>query len=413
MPRSWRNSGRPGKISSLRFLQTMHISMMNSAPVQLFRAFLRLGTTAFGGPATVAYIRELAVHKKAWLNEESFRRGVAVAQAIPGATAMQAAAYVGLRTAGPAGALAAFLGFGFPTFVFMTALSIAYARVHDISAVVSAFRGLHLIVVALAANAAVRFGRSGIRNRQDVLLGLAAAAFMVLGGSPIAAILFCALAGALLFRSPEGRPNPEPRAGSRNPGRNPLSTPALLLGLSAAALALLFFTDRKLFDLAAVMLKVDLFAFGGGYASVPLMLNQVVSVHHWLDGPTFMDGIALGQVTPGPIVITATFVGYLLHGLPGAVVGTVSVFTPSFIILTLVVPYFDRMQSNPFVRGALHGALISFVGLLAAVTVRFATAVSWTVPAALLCAAAFIALWKKIDILWVVLVGGAAAMLLF
>ena len=130
---------------------------------KLFLAFLRLGLTAFGGPAMVAYIRELAVRKKGWLTEESFRHGVAVCQSIPGATAMQVAAYVGLRAGGTFGAVATYVGFGFPAFLLMVALAALYDRVHDLAAVVSAFKGLQVIVVALVANATVSFGHSTIK----------------------------------------------------------------------------------------------------------------------------------------------------------------------------------------------------------------------------------------------------------
>jgi chromate transporter len=157
------------------------------------------------------------------------------------------------------------------------------------------------------------------------------------------------------------------------------------------------------------MTKVDVFAFGGGFASVPVMLHQVVDVRHWMESRAFMDGIALGQVTPGPIVITATFVGYQLAGLAGALVGTVAVFTPSFLMVLITVLYFDQLQRSLLFRRALRGILASFVGLLLAVTVQFGIAVSWTAPSILLAVAAFAALWFKIDILWVVLVGAVVA----
>jgi chromate transporter len=166
---------------------------------------------------------------------------------------------------------------------------------------------------------------------------------------------------------------------------------------------------RRLFDLAALMIKVDVFAFGGGFASVPVTLHQVVDVRHWMDSRTFMDGIALGQVTPGPIIITATILGYQVAGLAGALVGTVAVFSPSFLMVLITVPYFDRLQHSVLFRRALRGILASFVGLLLAVTVQFAIAASWTVPGILLFIAAFAALWLKIDILWVVLVGAGVS----
>jgi chromate transporter len=179
--------------------------------------------------------------------------------------------------------------------------------------------------------------------------------------------------------------------------------------LVGGAVGAMFFLDRRLFDLATIMLRIDLFAFGGGFASVPLMLHEIVDVRGWLDSKTFMDGIALGQVTPGPIVITATFVGYQIAGVLGAVVGTISIFTPSFLMVLVTVPYFDRLQHSLLFRRALRGILASFVGLLVAVAINFGLAVSWTVPGAILTLAALAALRLKVDVLWVVLAGASIA----
>lgn len=380
-------------------------------PAGIFLAFLRLGLTAFGGPAMVAYIRDLAVKKRRWLSDESFHHGVGVCQSIPGATAMQAAAYVGLRARGPLGAAAAYVGFGLPAFVLMVAMSAVYLRAHDVAAVVALFKGLQVIVVALVANATLGFGRSSVKGWQDGLLAVGAAAILIRGGNPVLAIVASAALGLVLYReSKEGAG--EGAASERGGLLGNLAAPLILLLGVTGGLLVLHFLDHKLFDLSALMLKVDLFAFGGGYASVPLMFHEVTGVRHWMDSKTFMDGIALGQVTPGPIVITATFVGYLIAGLPGALVGTVAVFSPSLIILTAVVPYFDRFRSNVLFQRGLRGALASFVGLLLAVTVRFSLAIHWNVPEALLTVAAFTALRLKVDILWVVLAGAALSALL-
>jgi chromate transporter len=378
---------------------------------KLFFAFLRLGVTAFGGPAMVVYIRDLAVTKKQWLSDDSFKDGVALCQTIPGATAMQASAYAGLRAGGSLGAVAAYVGFGLPSFLLMVFLSALYGKTHDLPAVVSLFTGLQVIVVALVANATINFGRRSIKKWQDVLLGLGSAGFLVVGGSPIIAIIASALLGLVLYVKLDLT-----KAAHKTSLQGNLwdmMRPAIIMiALLVLCLAVLFFRERRLFDLATLMLKVDLFAFGGGYASVPLMLHEVVGVHHWMDSRVLMDGIALGQVTPGPIVITATFVGYLLAGIPGAIVGTASVFTPSLIILTMVVPYFDRLQHNPAIQRGLRGALVSFVGLLLAVAVRFGLAAQWSVFSVIIAVAAFVALRLKADILWVVLAGGVISTLI-
>ncbi len=182
--------------------------------------------------------------------------------------------------------------------------------------------------------------------------------------------------------------------------------------LAGIILVGLFWWDRLLFGLATLMLKADLFAFGGGFASIPVMLHEVVDVRHWMAGATFMDGIALGQVTPGPIVITATFVGYQIAGLLGAIVGTAAMFLPSFVLVLITVPHFDRVQRSLWVRRALRGSLAAFVGLLLVVVIHFAGAISWGIPSLVLVGAAFAALWFKVDVLWVVLVGAGAAVVL-
>ncbi len=377
----------------------------------LFLAFLRLGLTAFGGPAMVAYIRVLAVEKNEWLTKESFRHGVAVCQSIPGATAMQVAAYVGLRAGGTFGAVATYVGFGIPAFLLMVALAALYERAHDLAAVVSAFKGLQIIVVALVANATVSFGRSTIKKLRDMLLCLGVAAFLAAHGSPIIAIIVSALLGMILYRK-EVVQQKNHISSSHGSLLKELRVPLFLTLTLAIGVLVLFFLDRQLFDLSAMMVKIDLFAFGGGYGSVPLMLHDVVGVKHWMDSKTFMDGIALGQVTPGPIVITATFVGYLIAGVPGALVGTISIFTPSLIILTAVVPYFDRLQSNAFFQRGLRGVLVSFVGLLLSVTVQFTLSIDWGIYQLLIVSLAFLALRLKVDILWVVLTGAVVSALI-
>jgi len=379
--------------------------------LKLFLAFLRLGLTAFGGPAMVAYIRDLAVTKNKWLSEESFQQGVAVCQSIPGATAMQAAAYVGLRAGGVFGAVAAYIGFGTPAFLLMVTLTVVYSKAYGMAPVISVFSGLQVIVIALVANATLSFGRSSIKVWQDILLVLGATAFLVSGGSPIWAIIASALLGIFLYRRMDLKLKNPAVVVRGNLWRN-LRAPLYIVLMVVAGLFVLYYTNRELFDLSTLMLKVDMFAFGGGYASVPLMLHDVVGVRHWMDSKTFMDGIALGQVTPGPIVITATFVGFLIAGLPGALVGTISIFTPSLVILTAVVPYFDRLQGNANFQRGLRGALISFVSLLLAVTVEFTYAIHWNLYQILIALVAFIALWRKVDILWVVLVGAAVSALI-
>jgi len=368
--------------------------------LHLFASFLRLGATAFGGPAMVAYIRKMAVEKKHWLDEPSVRDGVALCQTIPGATAMQMSAYVGLRARGVVGAAVGFVGFGLPAFLFMMILSALYAQTHTLPAVVSVFNGLQAVIIAIVASATLSFGSASIRNWRNVFNGMIAAVLFGLKINPIVVIILAALLGAILY-------DKQPLAPAENlPSKsNAPKSLFLLLLATGIGFGVLYFLDRRLFDLAALMFRIDLFAFGGGFASVPLMFHEVVQVRSWLDGPTLLSGIVLGQVTPGPIVMTSTFVGYLLKGPFGGLIATICVFLPSFMIVVGIVPYFDRLRSSPYFKKVITGILCSFVGLLLTVTIRFALDIPWDISRILLSGAAFIALILKVDILWVVLIG--------
>ena len=351
----------------------------------------------------------MAVKREGWLDEATFQDGVALCQTIPGATAMQTAAYVGFRVRGVPGALAAFTGFGLPAFLLMMALSAVYLRTKQAPSVVSVFHGLRAIVVAIVANAALTFGRSALKGwRHAAIAGVAVLLFWF-QISPLLVIVAAGVLGLLFLSGPGHASLLRPIGASAS--RGPATILYCLAGVAAVFL-LLFFVHRPLFQLAALMARIDLLAFGGGFASVPLMYHETVEVRHWLDSQTLLDGIALGQVTPGPIVITATFVGYAVQGVMGGIVSTIAVFTPSFLLVVGVTPYFDRLRSSPRVARAVSGILCSFVGLLLTVAIRFAVAVHWSLAQILLAVAAVALLVVKVDILWVVLGGLAVSILL-
>jgi chromate transporter len=358
----------------------------------------------------VAYIKEMAVDRHTWLDEETFNDGVAICQSVPGATAMQTAAYVGLRARGIGGALASFVGFGLPAFILMLILSSLYARYHEVPGIISLFNGLQVVVVAIVVNATYSFGKSTLKNFRDIFLAIAASVLLWIGVSPFIVILGAAFAG-IVFLSGKGI-IPASTVG-RETDSNSIKQLSVLLLILFLGLLMLYLIDVKLLNLAILMMRIDLFAFGGGFASIPLMLHEIVNVRGWMDSKTFMDGIALGQVTPGPIVITSTFVGYMLYGLPGAIIATVAIFTPSFLMVIAVTPVFDRLKASAYFTGATKGILASFVGLLFFVTVKFALAVPWDVVRTLLVCSVFVALNRKVNILYVVLTAAVFSLLIF
>ncbi len=379
-------------------------------PTRLFLSFLRLGSTSFGGPAMIAHIRDLSVKRNQWLMEETFKEGVVICQSMPGATAMQMAAYVGLRAGGLRGAISSFAGFGLPAFLLMLVLAAGYAGSSEMPPVVSLFQGLQVVVVAIVANATFTFGRDLVKRPGDLFIAPVSAALFWFGVSPFLVIVGAAIAGIVFFKDSALPPS----SGQNGDKTGQVPKPILIyIGLVCAGVAGLYFADRKLYHLATAMLRIDLFAFGGGFASLPLMFHEFVNVKGWLDGKTFMDGIALGQVTPGPIVITATFVGYMVHGFSGSLVATLAIFTPSFVIVVAATPFFDRLKNARYFSGATRGILASFVGLLFYMTIRFAVAVPWEPSKVLFGIAAVIALARKVNILYIVLIGSALSIVLF
>jgi len=349
----------------------------------------------------VAHIRELSTQRNQWLDENDFKNGVALCQSIPGATAIQTAAYVGLRVQGISGALAAYIGFGLPAFIFMLLLSVLYARFNNLPKIISLFNGLQVIVVAIIFNATYLFGKDIANNYKTILIALLAAISFWFGLSPFIVIIIAGILGMIFLKEFDSSNvvNSEKKETLWNAKQ--------IIGLLVAffiCFAGLYLLSSILFNLAVAMLKIDLFAFGGGFASLPLMLHEIVNNRGWLDSKNFMDGIALGQITPGPIIITATFVGYMVHGILGALVATIAIFTPSFFMVITVAPFFDRLKNSIYFMKAIDGIFASFVGLLLYVCIKFTIVVPWDIVRILLCLAALIALLRKVNILYIVLI---------
>ena len=261
--------------------------------------------------------------------------------------------------------------------------------------------------MAIVAYASFTFGKTWLKDWKGVLVALAAAVMFGFGVHPIGVILVACLFGLGFYHR---QTFPAAAASDRRDSYS-LKPLAWILLIAVLAFLLLYLFQRKFFDLAFLMTKVDLFAFGGGFSSVPLMFNEVVHVRAWMDSLTFLDGIALGQITPGPIVITATFIGYMQYGLMGGIIATVTIFLPSFLIIAGIVPYYDQLRSSPWFNRALRGILFSFVGLLLSVTIRFGINVPWDTIRILLAGGTFAALFFNVKLIYPVAAGIAVSLL--
>ncbi|WP_369681156.1 chromate efflux transporter [Maridesulfovibrio ferrireducens] len=363
----------------------------------IFITFLKLGLTAFGGPAMIPYIRKEVVDNKKWVSEEDFSAGTALAQLVPGATAMQVTAWAGLNTRGISGSFVAYLGFGLPAFVMICALSAAYISLDHIPAVESMFAGLKAVVTALIAHAAINFSIRYLSRNSAKVMALTVGCWLAFRGNPITILVIMCTLSALFFTDITGQPSKK-----HSQIKSGLKGPLFLTAGFLLFLAVLFLTENKFFPLAFTMAKVDLFAFGGGYVSLPIMLHEVVNNYHWMTQSVFMDGIALGQITPGPVVMTSAFIGYMLDGVLGAAVATISVFAPSFIMINLVAPFYDRLRSSALLQRALYGSLISLVGLMAAMAGQFLLTVKPQAGDIVILVTAFVLLRRGTNIILVV-----------
>jgi chromate transporter len=287
----------------------------------------------------------------------------------------------------------------------MLSLSAVYSQTHELPTFVAIFSGLQAVIVGVIANAAMTFGKASLKGWKDYVIAIVAAGLFGMRINPLFIIAASALLGMALNQGLQQKAPPS------RPTHSTLRPLGILLLLTAVVLGALLYLRPDLFQLSILMSKIDLIAFGGAFGSVPLMFHEIVEARHWMDASTFMNGIVLGQFTPGPIVITATFVGYLLHGLLGAIVASLGIFTPSFLILVGIAPWFDRLRAWHWFNRSIRGVLCSFVGLLLTVTIQFALNVNWGWPHIAIVIGTLAALFYKVDLLWVVLAGGAISAL--
>jgi chromate transporter len=377
--------------------------------------FLRIGATAYGGPAIVAEIRKVTVFEKGWLTEEEFAESLAFCQTLPGAIAVQTAAHVAWRLRGPMGALVATFTYVLPAFLLMLGLSAAYVATGSVAWVEAALQGLHAVVVAIILDSILSMLRPALRDWRGVLMAAMAALALVLKAGALVVLLGSALVAVPLFwgQPPpdgkgEGPANSPPRHGWR--GVAAILTAAALFALLVVSVGLL---DPRLPSLAVTMVKVDLLAFGGGYTAVALMHDQVVRVHPWLTNQQFLDGLVMGQITPGPVILTATFIGYQVAGVAGAFMATAAIFMPSWLLLALLAPQFARIRGLAWVFRMVRGLLAAFVAMLVWVLIQVGGDAVGDWRGLALGAAAFIALRFKIAPLWVVGGGIVASVILF
>ena len=377
----------------------------NPTPLgELALVFLRLGTTAFGGPAAhIALMRQEFVERRGWLTEAEFLDLVGASNLIPGPSSTEVAIHIGRQRAGWAGLLLAGLCFILPAALIATALAWAYVRFGGLPQAAGVFYGVKPVIIAVVAQALWMLGRTALKTRLLAAAGLAATLLAFLGVPPLP--LLFGTGAALGVR---GWLRDEPKRSVR---------PLLVLAAVAAVLIgvpllLTVFQPpasraASLPALLLVFVKIGSVVFGSGYVLLAFLRVDLVTRLHWLSSAQLLDAVAVGQFTPGPVFTTATFIGYLVAGPWGAAAATLGIFLPAFVYVALSGPLLPRLRHSPTARAFLDGVNVASLALMALVTWQLARAALVDgVTVALAVLSALLLFRWRVNSAWLVL-GGA------
>ena len=355
--------------------------------------FLKIGITGFGGPAAhIAMMHAEVVKRRKWLDDQRFLDILGVTQLIPGPNSTEMAIHIGYLRAGWAGFIVGGVCFILPAVLIVAALAWAYVRFGSLPEVSSALYGIKPVIIAVIAQALWSLGKKAVRGPLTAVVGVAVLVLYFLGVNEIA-LLF---AGGLAVMIGENL--------RRFGNGGATGSLMVLAGPGFTALAAAPFSLPVLF---LVFLKIGAVLFGSGYVLLAFLRADFVVRLGWLTDRQLIDAVAIGQVTPGPVFTTATFVGYLLGGMPGALLATLGIFLPSFLFVALGSPFIPRLRKSALAGGLLDGVNVASLGLMAAVTWQLARASFVDLPTiAIGLVSAVLLIRFKVNSIWLV-PGGA------
>jgi chromate transporter len=316
------------------------------ATVELVRYFLRLGLVGFGGPvALVAQMERELVTERGWLTKEQMREAIAVCQSLPGPLAIQVGIYVSYLLGGLWAAWAGGWAFILPNFVIVATLAALYVHVGGLELVTAVFYGVSPAVIALILHSCYRLAKLGMEDRlQWAIAALAFAVTLILQAEVALIFIGAGALGAIYYGVVRHRP------------------PATML--MAVVPAASHASTGSLGKLLLFFLKAGALTFGSGLVIVPFLQQGVVQEYGWLGERDFLIAVAIGMISPGPVVITATFVGFLVAGFGGSVAATIGIFLPSFVLVLVAAPALARHRGNEKVQGFVKGAYAAAIGTI-------------------------------------------------
>jgi len=350
--------------------------------------FGTLGFIGFGGPAAhIALMRREVVERRGWLTDQELVDLIGVTNLIPGPNSTEMAMHVGRLRGGGRGLVVAGLAFIVPAAAIVLALAWAYVEFGDTPTGTALLYGVKPVVIAIVAMALVAFARTALATPLRIAVALAVALLWFAGVNELVLLAAGAVAVAVI------------RLGTSRPWA------AVGVALPAAAVGV---ASINLVTLAAVFLKAGALLYGSGYVLLAFLRGDLVERLGWLTDAQLLDAVAIGQVTPGPLFTTATFVGYVLAGVPGAVVATTAIFLPAFVFVAIVGPFADRLRKRPLTAALLDGVNAAALGLMGAVSVQLgASALVDPLTVGLALGTFALLLWGRVSSVALVGAGGA------
>jgi len=349
-------------------------------PVSLTRFvgyFLRLGTVGFGGPIALAgHMQQDLVDERGWVSKQDYLEGLALAQLAPGPLAAQLAIYLGYVRARIIGATAVGIAFVFPSFLMVLALSAAYVRFGGLKWMQGMFYGIGAAVIGIIARSAIKLTKLTLAN-DKFLWGI----FLVLAVSTAwtsrEIVWLFLLSGvlAVLVKAPGFRVKVA-------------GTPSIWLGAG------IFGGNGTLLNIFLYFAKAGMFVFGSGLAVVPFLYGGVVQGHHWLNEHQFVDAVAVAMITPGPVVITVAFIGYLVAGVAGATAAALGIFLPVYLVVIFLAPSYKRWAKNPQLNAFVKGVTAAATGAIAGAVIVLARRSVYDLPTLLICLVSFGVLFR-------------------
>jgi len=372
---------------------------MNSGKIrEVCLVFLKLGFIGFGGPAAhIALMEEEVVNKRKWMTHEHFLDLIGATNLIPGPNSTEMTMHCGHERAGVPGLFLAGICFIFPAALITTLFAWLYAQYGSLPAVEPFLYGIKPAIIAIVLNAIYKLGQKALKNWQLGVIGLAVVVVTLLGVNEIYALLG---AGILVILLVEGK-------GLLTNKKLSFFAPLVFLAVPTTvspSYGRLFFT----------FLKIGATLFGSGYVLVAYLQAEFIDKLHWLTQQQLIDAIAVGQFTPGPLFSTATFIGYQVGGLWGAVVATVGIFLPAFFFVLLLNPYVSKLRKSKVMGAFLDGVNIGAVGVMITATMQLSANVliDWKTLVIGLISLLLIFIWKKLNATWIVLGSALAGYLL-